>query len=76
LPEEWLIEQLQQVGATSGKLFSPSFIAICFPIAAIFRALGYSFVTGQLFARFMDCPAFCYVVRWGEPGLSRLFDGK
>jgi hypothetical protein len=45
LPEEWLIERSQQVGTNSGKPLSPSFVAICFTIAAVFRDLRYIFVT-------------------------------
>jgi|SRR5258706_3556253 hypothetical protein len=33
LPEEWLIERIQQVGANSRKLLSPSFVVICLRIA-------------------------------------------
>jgi hypothetical protein len=47
LPEEWLIERIQQVGATSRKLLSASFIGICFTFAVVFRALGYIFVTSR-----------------------------
>jgi hypothetical protein len=52
LPEEWLIERIQQVGATPCNLLSPSFSALCFAIAAIFRVLRYSLVTGARFAEF------------------------
>jgi hypothetical protein len=45
LPEEWLIERIQQVGTNSRKPFSPSFVAICFKFAAVFRRLRYIFVT-------------------------------
>jgi hypothetical protein len=45
LPEEWLIERNQQVGTNFRKLLSPSFVALCFTIAAIFRNLRYIFVT-------------------------------
>jgi hypothetical protein len=45
LPEEWLIERIQQVGATPCNLLSPSFSALCFAIAGIFRTLRYVFVT-------------------------------
>ena len=45
LPEEWLIERNQQVGTNFRKPLSPSFVALCFTIAAIFRNLRYIFVT-------------------------------
>ena len=45
LPEEWLIERIQQVGATPHKLLSPSFSTIIVPFAALFRNLRYVFVT-------------------------------
>src|SRR5216683_8292921 len=60
LPEEWLIERIQRVGATSRKLLSPSFVAICFTIAGVFRALRYIFVTGRRadFDRHVDNSSF------------------
>ena len=45
LPEEWLIERIQQVGADSGKPLSPSFVVIYHGIAVVFRALRGIFVT-------------------------------
>jgi hypothetical protein len=45
LPEEWLIERNQQVGANSCNLLSPSFIVICGSFAAVFCNLRYIFVT-------------------------------
>jgi len=45
LPEEWLIERNQQVGANSRNLLSPSFVAVCRIFAAAFRTLRYIFVT-------------------------------
>src|SRR6266478_7523021 len=45
LPEEWLIERNQQVGANSSNLLSPSFVAVCRIFAAAFRTLRYIFVT-------------------------------
>jgi hypothetical protein len=45
LPEEWLIERIQQVGATPCNPLSPSFSALCFAIAGIFRILRYISVT-------------------------------
>jgi hypothetical protein len=45
LPEEWLIERIQQVGANSGKPLSPSFVVIYHGIAVVFRALRDMFVT-------------------------------
>ncbi len=45
LPEEWLIERIQQVGANSRNLLSPSFIFVCRLFAAVFRTLRYIFVT-------------------------------
>jgi hypothetical protein len=47
LPEEWLIERIQQVGTNSRKPFSPSFGAISFTFAAIFRDLRDIFVTAS-----------------------------
>jgi hypothetical protein len=48
LPEEWLIERIQQVGATSRKLLSPPFVAIYRSIAVVFRDLRDIFVTDDL----------------------------
>jgi hypothetical protein len=45
LSEEWPIERNQQVGTNFRKPLSPSFGALCFTIAAIFRNLRYIFVT-------------------------------
>jgi len=39
LPEEWLIERIQQVGANSRNLLSPSFVVVCRIFAAVFRHL-------------------------------------
>jgi hypothetical protein len=47
LPEEWLIERIQQVGANPRKLLSPSFIVICGIFAAVFCNLRYIFVTAD-----------------------------
>jgi hypothetical protein len=47
LPEEWLIERIQQVGANSCNLLSPAFIAICGSFAAVFCNLRYIFVTAS-----------------------------
>jgi hypothetical protein len=43
LPEEWLIERNQQVGTNFRKPLSPSFVALCFTIAAIFQQLALHF---------------------------------
>ena len=40
-----VIERNQQVVTNFRKLLSPSFVALCFTIAAIFRNLRYIFVT-------------------------------
>jgi len=48
LPEEWLIERIQQVGANSRNLLSPSFIVISGIFAAVFCNLRYIFVTASL----------------------------
>jgi hypothetical protein len=45
LPEEWLIEWIQQVETNSRKPLSPSFIVICGIFAAVFCNLRYIFVT-------------------------------
>jgi len=45
LPEEWLIERNQQVGANSRNLLSPSFVVIYRGIAVDFRDLRDIFVT-------------------------------
>jgi hypothetical protein len=45
LPEEWLIERIQQVGANSRKPLSPSFVAVCRTFAAVSCNLRYIFVT-------------------------------
>jgi hypothetical protein len=45
LPEEWLIERIQQVGANSRKPFSPSFVVVCRTFAAVFCNSRYIFVT-------------------------------
>jgi len=45
LPEEWLIEWIQQVGANRCKLLFPSFVVIWHSIAAVFRKLRDIFVT-------------------------------
>jgi hypothetical protein len=45
LPEEWLIERNQQVGAISRKPLSPPFVAVCRTFAVVFRNLRYIFVT-------------------------------
>jgi hypothetical protein len=52
LPEEWLIERNQQVGATPRKTFSPSSSALWATFAAIFRDLRYILVTIRSFAGF------------------------
>jgi hypothetical protein len=51
LPEEWLIERIQQVGANFCNLLSPSFIAICGIFAAVFFNLRYIFVTASQSSR-------------------------
>jgi hypothetical protein len=45
LPELALGERNQQVGIIPSKALSPSFVAICFAIAHIFRDLRYISVT-------------------------------
>jgi hypothetical protein len=45
MPEEWLIERNQQVGANSRNLLSPFFVFVCRTFAAVFRNLRYIFVT-------------------------------
>ena len=45
MPEEWLIERIQQVGATPRKLLSLSFSGFSFTFGAVFRKLRYVFVT-------------------------------
>jgi hypothetical protein len=51
LPEEWLIERIQQVGANSRNLLSPSFIVVCRLFAAVFRPLRDIFVTDAATSR-------------------------
>ena len=51
MPEEWLIERIQQVGANSCNLLSPSFIVICGIFAAVFCNLRYIFVTASRSSR-------------------------
>jgi hypothetical protein len=48
LPEEWLIERIQQVGANSCKPLSPSFVVIYRGIAAVFCGLRDIFVTDAI----------------------------
>jgi hypothetical protein len=55
LPEEWLIERNQQVGAISRKLLSPSFAVVCRAFAAVFCNLRYIFVTA---AELIALPTF------------------
>jgi hypothetical protein len=46
LPEEWLVDRIQQVGANSrSKPLSRSFVVIYHGIAVVFRALRDIFVT-------------------------------
>jgi hypothetical protein len=54
LPEEWLIERIQQVGANSRKLLSPPLVVIYRGIAVVFRALRDLFVTDRLLSRRLD----------------------
>jgi hypothetical protein len=51
LPEEWLIEWIQQVGTNSRNLLSPSFVAIGRRIATVFRNLRDIFVTDAVTSR-------------------------
>jgi hypothetical protein len=51
LPEEWLIERNQQVGANSLNLLSPSFVVVCRTFAVVFRNSRYSFVTAESHVR-------------------------
>jgi hypothetical protein len=51
LPEEWLIERIQQVGTNLRKLLSPSFVAIYRGIAVVFRDLRDIFVTDAIISR-------------------------
>ncbi len=51
LPEEWLIERIQQVGANSRNLLSPSFVVVCRIFAAVFRLLRDIFVTDAATSR-------------------------
>ena len=48
LPEEWLIERIQQVGANSRKPLSPSFVVIYRGIAVVFLDLRDIFVTDAI----------------------------
>ena len=51
LPEEWLIEWIQQVGTNSRNLLSPSFVAIGRRIATVFRNLRDISVTDAVTSR-------------------------
>jgi hypothetical protein len=61
LPEEWLIERIQQAGANFRNLFSPSFVVVCGIFAAVFRPLRDTFVTDAITSRAiveLDCFRF------------------
>jgi hypothetical protein len=51
LPEEWLIERIQQVAANSRNLLSLSLIAICGISAAVFCGLRYILMTASRSSR-------------------------
>jgi hypothetical protein len=66
LPEEWLIERIQQVGANSRNLLSPSFIVICGIFAAIFCNWRYIFVTASRSSRTRQVASPVEPLRWVE----------
>jgi hypothetical protein len=75
LPEEWLIERIQQVGATSCNLLSPSFIPICGIFAAVFCNLRYIFVTASRSSRTRQGASPVEPQRWvGSCKLLKLAD--
>jgi len=69
LPEEWLIERIQQVGAISCNLLSPSFIVVCGLFAAVFRTLRDIFVTDAIsnYAAWNAIVPRLTVVSWAPP---------
>ena len=65
-----LIEWIQQVGANSRKLLSPSFIVICGIFAAVLFNLRYIYVTAKSWRQSRCCtqkPFWLFVERQNRP---------